>query len=163
MSGNKRDLKAYVRVDGSHRVVPTSLVLRKNKPKVGKWIEVEAWECCNGTTTTTTSTTAVPGPQCATYYISVGRSGATLSYTDCEEEEVEVEMSPYAADTFCALEGTVLAEGDAIVFFLQYECSITTTTTTAVPTTTTTTTAAPTTTTTTTDTPTTTTTTTTPE
>lgn len=51
---NKRDLKAYVRFDGSGRVVAGSLILRQNKPKVGKWQEIVAYECCNTTTTTTT-------------------------------------------------------------------------------------------------------------
>jgi hypothetical protein len=55
---NPRPLKAYVRFDGSGRIVAGSLVLRKNKPKVGKWKEIPAYECCNPTTTTTT--TAAP-------------------------------------------------------------------------------------------------------
>jgi hypothetical protein len=55
MATNKRDLKAYVRFDGSGRVVPGSLVLRRNKPKVGKWQEIVGYECCNPTTTTTTT------------------------------------------------------------------------------------------------------------
>jgi len=55
---NSRPLKAYVRFDGSGRIVAGSLVLRKNKPKVGKWKEISAYECCNPTTTT--STTAAP-------------------------------------------------------------------------------------------------------
>lgn len=44
---NSRPLKAYVRYDGSGRVVSGSLILRKNKPKVGKWKELTAYECCN--------------------------------------------------------------------------------------------------------------------
>ena len=55
---NQRNLKAFVRFDGSGRVVAGSLILRKNKPKVGKWQEIVAYECCNPTTTTTT--TAAP-------------------------------------------------------------------------------------------------------
>lgn len=55
---NKRDLKAYVRFDGSGRVVPGSLILRRKEPKVGKWMEIQAYECCNPTTTSTTT----PGP-----------------------------------------------------------------------------------------------------
>jgi hypothetical protein len=60
---NKRDLKAYVRFDGSGRVVAGSLILRRSKPKVGKWQEISAYECCNPATTeapeapTTTTTT----------------------------------------------------------------------------------------------------------
>lgn len=54
---NRRDLKAYVRYDGGGRVVPGSLILRRKKPKVGKWVEIPAYECCNPTTTTTTTST----------------------------------------------------------------------------------------------------------
>ena len=55
---NRKDLKAYVRYDGSGRVVAGSLILRRQMPKVGKWVEIPAYECCNPTTTTTT--TAAP-------------------------------------------------------------------------------------------------------
>ena len=62
-----RPLKAFVRFDGSGRIVAGSLILRRKKPKVGKWVEIPAYECCNPTTTTTTtvpptttSTTTVP-------------------------------------------------------------------------------------------------------
>jgi hypothetical protein len=55
---NSRPLKAYVRFDGSGRIVAGSLILRKNKPKVGKWKEIQAYECCFLTTTSTT--TAAP-------------------------------------------------------------------------------------------------------
>ncbi len=67
MSNSKKDLKAFVRIDGSGRVVSGSLILRKSKPKVGKWREIPAYECCNPTTTstttgipTTTTTTSTP-------------------------------------------------------------------------------------------------------
>jgi len=49
---NKRDLKAYVRYDGSGRVIAGSLVLRRNKPKVGNWQQVQGYECCNDVTLT---------------------------------------------------------------------------------------------------------------
>ena len=52
---DNRPLKAYVRFDGTGRIVPSSLILRRKKPKVGKWVEVPAYECCNPTTTTTTT------------------------------------------------------------------------------------------------------------
>jgi hypothetical protein len=60
--GINKNLKAYVRYDGSGRVVAGSLILRKNKPKVGRWQEIPAYECCNyvPTSTTTTTTTASP-------------------------------------------------------------------------------------------------------
>jgi len=57
---NQRDLKAFVRFDGSGRVVAGSLILRKQKPKVGRWVEIPAYECCEYVPTTTTTTTASP-------------------------------------------------------------------------------------------------------
>jgi hypothetical protein len=53
MATNKRDLKAYARFDGSGRIVPGSLVLRRSKPKVGKWVEVNGYECCTNYTLST--------------------------------------------------------------------------------------------------------------
>jgi hypothetical protein len=52
-------LKAYVRFDGTGRVIAGSLILQRFKPKVGNWKEIDANECCIYTTTTTT-TTATP-------------------------------------------------------------------------------------------------------
>lgn len=61
MGSNKKDLKAYVRFDGSGRVVAGSLILRKKKPKVGNWMQIQAYECCDPDfQTTTTTTTATP-------------------------------------------------------------------------------------------------------
>jgi hypothetical protein len=54
MATNKRDLKAYVRFDGTGRIVPGSLVLRRAKPKVGNWKEIQGYECCNDVTLTFT-------------------------------------------------------------------------------------------------------------
>ena len=47
---NQRNLKAFVRYDGSGRVVAGSLILRKQKPKVGNWQQIQGYECCNGAT-----------------------------------------------------------------------------------------------------------------
>ncbi len=40
-------LKAFVRFDGNGQIVPGSLILRANTPKVGNWKETPAHECCN--------------------------------------------------------------------------------------------------------------------
>lgn len=53
-------LKAYVRFDGTGRVIAGSLILQRFKPKVGNWKEIPANECCNYVPTTTTTTTAAP-------------------------------------------------------------------------------------------------------
>ena len=59
-SNSSQRLKAYVRFDGSGRIVAGSLILRRKKPKVGKWVEIPAYECCNETSTTSTTTTVAP-------------------------------------------------------------------------------------------------------
>jgi hypothetical protein len=61
MTPNKRDLKAYSRFDGTGRIVPGSTVLRRNKPKVGNWKEVQAYECCNPEFTTNIEFETIPG------------------------------------------------------------------------------------------------------
>lgn len=47
----KQDLKSYVRYDGNGMVVPGSNILQRWMPKVGKWIETIAHECCPPSTT----------------------------------------------------------------------------------------------------------------
>jgi len=59
-SNNNNKLKAFVRFDGSGRIVPSSLIVQAFKPKVGNYQEIDAKECCNYTTTTTSTTTAAP-------------------------------------------------------------------------------------------------------
>lgn len=56
MATDRRNLKAFVRYDGTGKIVPGSLVLRRSIPKVGDWREIVANLCC----TTTTTTTAAP-------------------------------------------------------------------------------------------------------
>ena len=82
MASNQRDLKAFVRFDGSGRVVAGSLILRKKKPKVGRWQEIPAYECCNNIPTVLTDT--IPGTFPLSYVsISIGcdESGAATAYT----------------------------------------------------------------------------------
>lgn len=47
MASNKKDLKAYVRYDGTGRIVSSSVILQRFKPKDGNWQEVQAYECCD--------------------------------------------------------------------------------------------------------------------
>jgi hypothetical protein len=80
MANNQKKLKAFVRYDGSGRVVASSLILRKNKPRVGRWFEIPTYECCNDTTTSTTTTIA-PSTTTSTTTIGVPFSG-TINYGD---------------------------------------------------------------------------------
>ena len=117
-NGNNKRLKAYVRFDGSGRIVPSSLILQRNKPKVGNWQEIDAYECCNYTTTTTTSTatpttttTTTPTPgDCFCYTISNETAGTLLySYTDCGSEFVR---GPINADTISIVCSSTAVTGD---------------------------------------------------
>lgn len=103
---NKRDLKAFVRFDGSGRIVAGSLILRKNKPKVGKWHEIQAYECCNYVPTTTTTTTA--SPTTTTTTTALGPSITITSITN---------ISPTGADftfDFSPTDGSVFVAGVAL-------------------------------------------------
>ena len=78
-----RPLKAYVRFDGTGRIVPSSLILRRKKPKVGKWVEIPAYECCNyvPTTTTTTSSTSTTTSTSTSTTTSTSTSTSTSTTT----------------------------------------------------------------------------------
>jgi hypothetical protein len=75
---NRKDLKAYVRYDGSGRVVAGSLILRRKMPKVGKWVEISAYECCDPfiptSTSSTTTTTTTSGAGSFTYIVGLGNT-----------------------------------------------------------------------------------------
>jgi hypothetical protein len=55
--GNLRDLKAFVRYDGSGRVVAGSLIFRKKKPTIGNFQQIQSFKCCNDVTLTYTVAT----------------------------------------------------------------------------------------------------------
>ena len=85
----QRNLKAFVRYDGSGRVVAGSLILRKNKPKVGRWQEIPAYECCNPVPIILTDT--IPGEFSLTYVsirIFCDESTAATVYTDGGAEDM---------------------------------------------------------------------------
>jgi hypothetical protein len=44
---NQNKLKAWVRYDGTGRVIAGGPILQRFKPKVGNWVEINANECCN--------------------------------------------------------------------------------------------------------------------
>ena len=49
-------LKAFVRIDGSGRVIPGAPIFQASKPKVGTWREIPLYYRGDGRTTTTTTT-----------------------------------------------------------------------------------------------------------
>jgi hypothetical protein len=54
---NQKNLKAWIRYDGTGRVIAAGPIFSKTKPKVGNWVQIQAYECCDPFLTTTTSTT----------------------------------------------------------------------------------------------------------
>ena len=44
---NQSKLKAWVRYDGTGRVIAGGPILQRFKPAVGNWVEINANECCN--------------------------------------------------------------------------------------------------------------------
>ena len=95
----QRNLKAFVRYDGSGRVVAGSLILRKNKPKVGRWQEIPAYECCNYIPTTTTTTTASP----TTTTTSTSTSTSTTTSTSTSTSTTTTTVAPTTTTTTTAL------------------------------------------------------------
>lgn len=80
-----KDLKAFVRYDGSGRVVSGSLVFRKKKPKNGRWGEITKNLCCNENPSSTTTTTTQGGGNTPTAFIQqyyINATNACFSTTD---------------------------------------------------------------------------------
>lgn len=82
---NQSKLKAYVRYDGTGRVIAGGPILQRFKPAVGNWVEINANECCNPSPTLLTDT--VPG-EFPLSYISIrifcDESTAATVYTSGE-------------------------------------------------------------------------------
>ena len=56
MHSQDLSLQAWVKYDGSGRIVPGVLLVRKDQPAGKGWVALSAYLCC--TTTSTTSTTS---------------------------------------------------------------------------------------------------------
>ena len=120
---DNRPLKAYVRFDGTGRIVPSSLILRRKKPKVGKWVEIPAYECCNPTTTTTTTgvpvtttTTTTALLECLKYSFNIPDGGtANLEGVDCEGAPIVINNlnGPIVDAGICAI--TLTGTGDITI------------------------------------------------
>jgi hypothetical protein len=115
-------LKAFVRFDGSGRVVPSSVILARFKPKVGNYHEIDAYECCNDVPTTTTTTTQGGGGVTPTAWVAnISTTGqlwnacnnpnvTTVVYTLTDNVPLPPN-TPIYADAAC----TILAYGCCVV------------------------------------------------
>jgi hypothetical protein len=99
MANSNNRLKAYVRYDGSGRVIAGSLILQRFKPKVGNWVEIDANECCNYIpTTTTTTTTEAPVTTTTTSSTSTSTSTTTTSTSSSSTTSTTTTAGP---ECFC--------------------------------------------------------------
>ena len=92
-------LKAYVRFDGTGRIVPSSLILQRFKPKDGNWQEINATECCGyvpSPSTTTTTTTVAP----TTTTTSTSTSTTTTTTTEAPTTTTTTTTAPAALGNF---------------------------------------------------------------
>ena len=141
MANSNNRLKAYVRDDGTGRVIAGSLILQRSKPKVGNWVEIDANECCNPTTTTTTtteapvtttttstststttstststststtSTTTTAGPECFCYDVD-NQTAGTLEYTYTDCGSEVATTASINADTISIVCSSTAVTGD---------------------------------------------------
>ena len=116
--GSNQNLKAYVRYDGSGRVVAGSLVFRKKKPKNGRWVEIPKNLCCNpnpsSTTTTTTAGGVTPSLFVKSYWLNASDActttvtGNLLFYSSSATIQVGIAIYSDAALTIPVTEGYVI-------------------------------------------------------
>lgn len=121
MANSNNRLKAYVRYDGTGRVIAGSLILQRFKPKVGNWVEIDANECCNYVpdSTTTTTTTATPtttttttaAPECFCYDVD-NQTAGTLEYTYTECGSEVATTASINADTISIVCSSTAVTGD---------------------------------------------------
>lgn len=126
MATNKRDLKAYARFDGTGRIIPGSLVLRRTKPKNGNWKEIQTYECCDGGGCVSSYAIAMVGPN------GGGLEDTRAYYSDrdlqniagqCANPSLAIGAKFYFDNQFTtpAADGTYAAvDPDAILFGIVY-------------------------------------------
>ena len=121
MASNKRLLKAWIRFDGNGRIIPGGPLLSAKKPKVGNWVEIQGYECCN------------PPSPCISYTVTCTSTGV-LTYTDCYGQEIgPVNLNSEDQIVICAVPGTVVVASGEMTVEAGRACTTTTTTTTAIP------------------------------
>ena len=119
---NQNKLKAYVRYDGTGRVIAGGPILQRFKPAVGNWVEIDANECCNSIPTTTTTTTQGGGGVTPTAWITViATTGFTTAWDACNGIGSTVVVYT-SVSTITA--GTYLYSDAALTTLIPYSGSI---------------------------------------
>lgn len=119
----RKDLRAYVRVDASNRVIPGSMVLRKRPPgnrSNGTWVEVLTYVCCAPPGTPggpqEPVTVAIPAidPVTQTFSIEISNGGMTTGVVDTATTTA-ADLVTYLTTNY-ASEGTYVLDGTNITF-----------------------------------------------
>lgn len=117
MNTSLAKLKAFIRLDSYGNIIPTSVVLRKQMPKLGRWLEIPKSQCC--TPITVASIAAVANPTS----IAVGATSTltvTATMSDESTSDVTADATYSSSDeaiATVATDGTVtaVAEGTATI------------------------------------------------
>ena len=127
MANSNNKLKAYIRYDGTGRVIAGSLILQRSKPKVGNWQEIDANECCNPTTTTTTTTeapvtttTTSSSTSTSTSTTTSTSTSTTTTTTTAEPTTTTTTTTPTPGDCFCY---TISNETAGTLLYTYTDCS----------------------------------------
>jgi hypothetical protein len=117
-------LKAFVRIDGSGKVIPGGPIFQASKPKVGKWKQIDANLCCNpsgSTTTTTTSSTSSTSTSTSTTTTTTTASASltiAITATPCSTPSAFLDVILIAGSDICdtgaQLQGDFTALGEEV-------------------------------------------------
>ena len=118
---NQSKLKAWVRYDGTGRVVTAGPIFQANKPKVGNWRQINSGLCCNGSSTTTTTTqgggSVTPTAFVKGYWLTTNDScittlaGSLVFYSASTDVQAGITVFSDAALTTPVTEGYVIYSG----------------------------------------------------
>jgi hypothetical protein len=117
---NQSKLKAWVRYDGTGRVISGGPIFQVNKPKVGNWKQIDANLCCNSTLTTTTTAGGggvTPTAFIKPYWLNTDAScndtafGSLLFYSASTTIEAGITVFTDAALTIPVTQGYVILAG----------------------------------------------------
>ncbi len=114
---NKRILKAFVKIDGTGRVIAGSLVLRKEKPKVGKWMEIQGYQCCNDVTISTT----IESPEIVIVGFRLICNGTTIGTYNTEDSSTTMEDLVTVLTNKYGFLGTFSAQDDVLSLTLSLD------------------------------------------
>jgi hypothetical protein len=120
-------LKAFVRMDANERVVPGSLVLRKSKPKNGKWFEIPQNKCCGVGGSVVVDITAFTLATDATVTVSLGCGSAqvtevTITTVGANEAARRADLVAKLTSNFGGFGTFVLETADSVRFTSNSTC-----------------------------------------